>query len=135
MRMFDCECRCRCTPAAIVASAVAGVLAAFFQITGVITIAPVFLWVIFGVAVAYLAGLLVTAVRCCGVEISNCGCAALHTILAGILGTVLFALVLLAFGIVATSIVSAILVGLAVAFFALILTGTACLVRTLYRCD
>jgi len=56
-------------------------------------------------------------------------------VLAGILGTVLFSLVILAVGIVATSVVSAILVGLLVAFFALIVTATACLIRCLADCD
>lgn len=135
MSLLSCNCRCRCTVAAIVASAVAGVLAAFLQITGVITVTPVFLWVVFGIAVVYLAGLLVAAVRSGGADLRECECAALNTLLAGILGTVLFSLVLLAVGVVATSVVSAILVGLTVGFFALILTATACLVRALFDCN
>jgi Kef-type K+ transport system membrane component KefB len=46
----------------------------------------------------------------------------------------LFALVLLAVGIVATSVLSAILVGITLFFFALMLTSTACLVRCLVNC-
>ena len=134
MSMISCNCRCNCTLAAIILSALAGILTAFLQVTAVITVAPVFLWVIFGIAVAYLVGLLVAAARCGCREYSECQCDALNTLLVGILGTVLFSLVLLAVGIIATSVLNAIIVGLAVGFFALILTATACLVRTLFDC-
>ena len=133
MRAFGCNCRCNCSAAAVAASAVIGVIAAFLQITAVITVTPVFLWVIFGISVAYLAGLALTACRC--QEADRCTCSALDTALVGILGTVLFSVVLLAVGITATSVVSAILVGLAVGFFALILSAAACLVRSLFGCD
>ena len=134
MRMLSCDCRCNCTLAAIILSALAGVLAAFLQVTAVITVTPVFLWVMFGIAVAYLVGLLVAAARGGGQDFSQCQCSALNTVLVGILGTVLFSLVLLAVGIVATSVVNAIIVGLTVGFFALILTATACLIRNLFDC-
>ena len=53
----------------------------------------------------------------------------LNTLLAGVLGVIL-----LAVGIVATSILSAILVGVLLFFFSLTLTSTACLVRSLADC-
>lgn len=136
MSMLSCNCRCNCncTLAAIIISALAGILTAFLQVTAVITVAPVFLWVIFGIATAYLVGLLIAAPRCGCREYSECQCSALNTLLVGILGTVLFALVLLAVGIIATSVINAIIVGLAVGFFTLILTATACLIRTLFDC-
>ena len=135
MSMFGCNCRCNCALTAIFASVVVGVIAAFLQITGVITVAPVFLWVIFGIAVAYLAGLLLVARRCGCDSLRECECDALNTALVGVLGTVAVSLVLLATGIVATSVVSAILVGLAVGSFALLLTATVCLVRSLFGCS
>lgn len=134
MSMLSCNCRCNCTLAAIIISALAGVVTAFLQVTAVITIAPVFLWVIFGISVAYLAGLLLAAPRCGCREFSPCQCDALNTLLVGILGTILFSLVLLAVGIIATSVINAIIVGLAVGFFALTLTATACFVRNLFDC-
>ena len=51
-----------------------------------------------------------------------------------VVGTALLAVVLLGIGIVATSILSAILVGALLAFFFLMLTGSANLVRNLNAC-
>lgn len=133
MSFFGCSCRCGCSAVAAAASAIIGVIAAFLQITAVITVTPVFLWVIFGIAVAYLAGFALVACRCR--EADRCKCTALNTALAGILGVILFSVVLLAVGVVATSVVSAILVGLAVFFFALLLTASACLVKELFGCE
>jgi hypothetical protein len=133
MSFFGCNCKCRCATAAAVVSAVVGVVAAFLQITGTVTVTAAFLWVLFGIAVGYLAVLLVASSLSCA-EQRGCGCTALNEILAGILGTILFAIVLLAVGVVATSVVSAILVGLLVFFFALTVTGTACYIRSLSEC-
>ena len=130
MTQTTCCCRPSCTLVALILSAIAGVLAAFLQITAVITVTPAFLWVAFGIAVLYLAVLAATARPGEG----DCRCAAVNAVLAGILGTILFAVVLLAVGIVATSVVNAILVGLLVFFFVLILTATACLVRCQANC-
>ena len=134
MSLISCSSRCRCTVAAIIVSAILGVLTAFFQITGVITVAPVFLWVVFGIAVGYLAVLVVATALARRTEQCGCICELLNTLLIGILGSILFAVVLLAVGIVATSVVSAILVGLLLFFFSLTLTASACFVRCLSDC-
>ena len=131
--MTLCNCKCSCTAAAVIASVIVGVLAAFLQITAVITVTPVFLWVAAGVAAVYL-GILVLRAGCCAGEGRTCACAALNALLAGVLGTILLALVLLAVGIVATSVLSAILVGLTLFFFALTISATACFVRTAAGC-
>lgn len=135
MNIFGCNCRLGCTAGAAIAAAIIGVLTAFLQITGVIALTPAFLWVAFGIAVVYLAVLAVTAALATRREAQPCQCRPLRIVLAGILGTILFALVLLAVGIVATSVVSAILVGLLLFFFTLVLAGTACLVRCLGDCE
>ena len=129
--MNVCNLKCSCTVLALVAAAIIGVVAAFLQITGVITVAPVFLWVALGIAVVYLGVLVATAGR--GRD-GGCVCRTLGTLLAGILGTALFAVVLLAVGIVATSVVSAILVGVLVFFLVLTIAGSACYVRCLADC-
>lgn len=134
MSIFGCRCKCSCLLAAVIASVILGVVTAFLQITGTITVAPVFLWVVFGIAIVYLGVLVVAAALSGEEEASECLCATLNALLSGILGTALFAVVLLAVGIVATSILSAILVGVLVFFFSLTLTGTACLVRYLTAC-
>lgn len=130
MALFSCGCKRECVVFAWIASAIIGVLTAFLQITAVITVTPVFLWVAFGIAVVYLAVLVATAMPAQRSVAGHC-VRALETALAGILGTVLFAAVLLAVGIVATSVVSAILAGLLLFFLALTFTGSACLVKCL----
>lgn len=121
--------------AAVIASIIVGVVTAFLQITGVITVTPVFLWVVFGIAVGYLAVLVAATALARRGDTPSCLCRSIKALLAGILGAILLATVLLAVGIVATSILSAILVGLLLFFFALILTSSACLVVCLADCD
>ena len=134
MSTTNCGCRRDCVVIALVASAIIGVLTAFLFMSGVIAVAPVFLWVALGVAVVYLAVLAGAAILSRRTEYRYCLCRALNTLLVAILGAALFAVVLLAVGITATSIVSAILVGLLLFFLALILTATACLVRCVASC-
>ena len=134
MSIFGCRCKCNCLLAAVIASVIVGVVAAFLQITGMITVTPAFLWVVLGIAVVYLGILVLASARCCPEEASGCLCTALNALLVGILGAALFAVVLLGIGIVATSILSAVLVGLLLFFFSFTLSATACLVRSLFTC-
>ena len=131
----NCSCRCNCTLFAVIAAIIVGVLAAFFQITGAITVTAAFLWVALGIAVGYLAVLVIASAFSRRRESDICKCSALNTLLVGILGTILFAVVLLGFGIVATSVVSAILVGLLLGFSALTIVATACYVRASAECS
>ena len=135
MNMFGCNCTIRCTGAAVIAAAIIGVLTAFLQITGVILLTPAFLWVALGIAVVYLTVLAVTTALAAGKAPRCCLCRSLAATIVGILGTALFALVLLAVGITATSLASAILAGVLLFFLALVLTGTACLVKCLGECE
>ena len=135
MTRSNCNCTLSCPILSLIVSAIVGILAAFFQITGVITVTTAFLWVVFGIAVVYLAVLVVSAALRRRNDQTACLCPTLQVILTGILGAVLAAVILLAVGIVATSVLSAILVGLLVFFFLLTLTGSACLVRCLTDCE
>ncbi len=135
MTMFNCTCKCSCTIAAVVSAIIIGVVTAFLHVTAVVTATPAFLWVVLGIAAVYLGiTLLAAALRKCK-ERELCLCSSVNTLLAGILGTVLFSIVLLAVGVVATSILSAILVGVLMFFFTLAIAGTACLVRSLFGCE
>ena len=134
MSCLNCNSRCNCTIIALIASVIVGVIAAFLQITGAITLPEVFLWVLFGISIAFL-GILVVATalernrtECTGL------CPVLNLMLLGILGTIFFAIVLIAVGIVATSILSAILVGLLLLFFTLTLVSAACVIRCQADC-
>ncbi len=130
-----CNCKIGCTVWALIASVLVGVLTAFFQITGAITVTAAFLWVVLGIAVVYLFGLLVVSFLEGRVTCKSCKCTGIGTVLIGILGSILLSVILLAFGVVATSVVSAILVGLLLFFFTLTLSGAACLIRCLTDCD
>lgn len=118
MSRITCSNKCICTPAGVGISIVIGLLTTLLQITGTITITTEFLWVLFGYAVTYLATLVLTGQR--GVPLS---------LTAAFLGTALTALALLAFGITATSILSAAAVGLLILLFTLTLAASACWVR------
>ena len=132
MACFSCNGKADCVGIGIIASVIIGVIAAFLRITAVITVTPAFLWVVFGIAVGYLAVLLATTTLRC----EGCckACCALSALLAGILGTIRVAVILLAISFVATSIIGAILTGLLLLFFSLIITATACLVKNVANC-
>lgn len=132
--MTFCNCKCSCSIISGIVSLIIGVIAAFLQITGTITVSTTFLWVLAGVAVGYLGILLLVSGTHQPCSHCSCSCASLNTLLLGALGSILFAAILLAVGIVATSVISAILVGLLVASFALLISNTACLIRNLFDC-
>lgn len=128
----NCSCRCKCAIVGLILGAILGVIAAFSLITGALTIPTAFLWAALGLGAVYLGLLLL---RCCGCRCElGCLCANLNVLLLGILGTILTAAILLAFGITATSVVSAVLVGLLVLSITVTFTGAACYVRSVAGC-
>ena len=129
-----CNCKWSCSVAALIISAIIGVVAAFLQILGVITVGTAFLWVALGIAVVYLAVLFAGAVLRGGRERPACLCRVTDLLLTGILGTALLSLILLAVGIVATSVFSAIAVGVLLFFLWLTLSASACYIRCLLGC-
>lgn len=132
MSICGCNFKCSCTLGALIVSLLAGVIGAFLQITAAITLTPVTYWVLFGIAVAYLGLLVVTAGR---THHCSCSCAALNAVLLGILGTILFAGILLLVTFAATSVVGAFVVGLLFASFTLTVAATICLVRYISGCS
>ena len=135
MSNLTCNCRTNCIALAIISSLIVGIITAFLRLTAVITLTPAFLWVTLGIAVVYLAVILLTSSR---TEVSNfrdCLCPTLSVLLFAILGTILTSLVLLAIEFVATSIIGAIITGALLAFLWLIFTSTACLAKCLAICE
>ncbi len=131
------SCRCcktGCTVIAVVASLIIGIITAFLRITAVITLTPAFLWVLLGIAVVYLAVILLSGALF-RKEGCNDLCTIISALLVGIFGTVLLSIVFLAIEFVATSIIGAILTGGLLFFFFLIVTSTACLVRCVFSCN
>ncbi len=134
MSNFGCGCKGNCTAFVVIGSIIIGVVTAFLRITAAITVTPAFLWVLFGVAIGYLAVLLITSALT-GPEVRDCICPIISALILGILGTVLTSVILLGITFVATSIVGAIITGLLLLFFSLIVGETACLVNCIVRCD
>ena len=131
-----CNCRISCPLLSVVASIIIGIIAAFLQISAVITITPAFLWVVLGIAVVYLAVLLVVTATLEGPDVRiSCLCPILSTLLIGILGAILFSIILLGVAFAATSIIGAIFTGALLAFLSLLITSTVCLIKCLARCD
>ncbi len=130
--MFNSSCRSSCPTLALIVSAIIGIVTAFLQISGIITVGTAFLWVCLGVAVVYLGGLTVASLLLRRNEQNTCTASSLKTLLAGLLGAILFSVVLLAVGIIATSILNAVLVGLLLFFSSLTVTSAACFVKCAY---
>ncbi len=135
MFSFNSGCKWDCLGLSVVASIIVGIITAFLVFSATITIAPAFLWVALGVAVVYLAVLLLAFALSRNISYKSCVCPILSVLLTGILGAVLFSLVLLGVTFAATSVLGAIISGALLGFLALILTETACLVKCLASCD
>ena len=131
----NCVCRPNCTILAVLASIIIGIIAAFLTFSATITLTPAFLWVVFGIAVVYLAVILVTSALARGPTLRLCLCPSLTLLLIGILGAALTSLILLGITFAATSVVGAIISGLVLAFLSLILTTLACIIRCIAGCE
>lgn len=135
MSMLNSESRASCTGIAFVISLIIGIITAFLRITAVITVTPAFLWVVFAIAVVYLAVTLLSTTAMRQSYTCNGTCSTLSALLFAILGTILFSIILLAIEFVATSVIGAIFTGLLLFFFFLTVTTTACLVRCYINCN
>lgn len=135
MSMFNCNCQCRCNCSliAVVVSVILGVVAAFLQITAVITVGTAFLWVVLGIGIVYLGVLVLANSLRANRDGCDCRCTSLGVILAGIVGAVLTSVILLAVGVPAT-VFGAILVGLLVLSLGLIVGGSVCYIKCLADC-
>ncbi len=135
MTFSNCETKMNCTGIAVITSLILGIITAFLQITGVITIAPVLLQSAIIIALVFLLAVLIAVSLMQACDSCRSLCSVLSVLLLGILGSILFAIILLITGITATSVVSAILVGLLVFFFALLILATACLIKCIANCN
>ncbi len=134
MSNLNCRCRSNCTGIAVAASIIIGIITGFLRFSAAITVTPAFLWVLFGIAVVYLAVTVITSAALRTTSIQSCLCSNLPVLLTGILGTILTSIVLLAITFVATSVTGAIITGILLTFFSLIITSTACLVKCISGC-
>ncbi|MBQ3181658.1 MAG: hypothetical protein IJB50_02755 [Clostridia bacterium] len=133
--MSVCFCKSNCSVVAVIASVIIGIIAAVLRTTAVITLTPAFLWVVLGIAVLYLAIILVKSASFSGIAQKSCICPVLTVLLTAILGAIVTSVILLGITFVATSIIGAIITGALLAFASLIFFETACLIKCLARCD
>ncbi len=131
--MANCDCRCSCVRVSIIVSIIIGIIAAFFRGIAIIAVTPAFLWAVLGIAVVFLAILLITA-RPASAGTHDCLCQILRVILAGILGTVLTSLILLGVAFASAGVIGAIITGLLIAFLSLIIISVVCLILCKSRC-
>lgn len=134
MNFLCCNDKSRCSCGAIIASIIIGIIAAFLRITAVITVTPVFLFIVLGIAVVYLAITPATLAAIRNVSNRCCLCSVVPVLLAGILGTILTAVILLAIPFAATSILGAIIAGILLASASLMIISVACLSRCAISC-
>jgi len=134
MSCTNCNCKAGCTSYAIALSLTVGIVTAILRFMAVITLTPAFLWVLFGIAAGYLllTPIISTVIRSSGVR--ECVCSVFPILLIALIGTVLTSLLLLAVEFAATSLLGAIITGLLLAFFTLIIASNACLAKCIVRC-
>lgn len=129
-----CCCRRDCTTWAIVAAIVAGVLAVFLQVTGVITVSVAALTAALGVGLVSLAVLLLAMATAQGGD-GYCLCRSVNAALVGAVASIVLAIALLVLPLPATGVVFLLLTGLLVAAFTLLVASVACLIRCLAGCN
>lgn len=130
-----CNCRSNCVGIAFAVSILIGVITGLLRFMAVITLAPAFLWVALGTAIVYLAVTFIASASAYCKSVKACICGALPALLTGIVGTIITASILLAVEFVATSILGAVITGLAVLFFTLIIASTVCVTKCAVDCD
>lgn len=132
--MTECKCRtgCNCALIAVITSVIIGVITAFLTYSSTIAVGTTFIWVVFAVALFFLAVLLVVSAL---TAVGRCSCTLLKQLLTGIIGTVLISFVLITVDIAAASILGAAVTGASLAFFSLIVTSAVCFVRELFKCS
>ncbi|MBE6563295.1 MAG: hypothetical protein E7660_06120 [Ruminococcaceae bacterium] len=133
--MCKIGCNLRCFLTAIIASLLIGVVGAVLRFTAVINVTPAFLWVLFGIGIALLAVLFLTAAFAGSGRVRACLCADTGYLLTGILGTVLTSVILLGVPFVATSVLGTVITGALLFFFAFTVATLACTVKCLTDCD
>lgn len=133
MSKLSCNCSCsqgtQCLLFSVTASVIIGIITSLFAVTTIITVTPVFLWVVLGIAIVYLAITLLISVSICYSHKHSCSNTPLLLLLTGILGTILTAVILLMVEFVSASVLAAIITGALMLFFSLFITSAACLVR------
>lgn len=136
--MSNCNCYCKtsCAGISIISGIIVAIITAMLTFMGTITITPAFLWVTFGIAVVYLAvsSLISGISNCCNTN-NKCACTTMPVYFIGIIGTIFTSLILLGITFAATSVVGAVISGLVLGFFTMIILSTVCLIKCNTNCN
>ena len=134
--MSNCNCYCKtsCAGLSIVAGIIVAVITAMLTFMGTITITPAFTWVTFGISIVYLAVSSLISGMSGSCAVSKCLCLTMPIYFIGIIGTIFTSLILLGITFAATSVVGAIISGLLLGFFTLIILTTVCLIKCNLSC-
>jgi hypothetical protein len=134
--MSDCNCNNRvdCRFLAVAASLIVGIVAGVLTFTGVVAIGVPFLWVALGVGLLYLGVILLTVINSASRNVRECICSVSGIVTAGILGTLLTAVILLGVAFAATSVLGAIISGALLTFLSLLVTSAVCLIKCVSNC-
>ena len=135
MNICCCKTKCDCTIIAVIASVITGIITAFLNFSASIAVPQFVLWILFGVALGFLAISLIIAPFICRKEGGECLCTSLTALLTGVFGTVLAALVLVLVDLAASGLLASLVTGLLFGFFALTITSAGCIVKNLFGCE
>ena len=135
--MSNCQCSCKnsCIVYAVGASIILGLVTFVLSFTATITVTSAFLWVLLGIGVVTLVLSPVIAYIANQTGATSCVCSSLNALLWGLLGTILFSVILLAITFPATSILGAVILGVLIGFTTLALTSLACIAKCIANCD
>ncbi len=134
MANYGCYCKTNCAGLVILAGIIIGIITGMLRFMGVITLSPAFLWVLFGIAVVYLGITFIASAFTGNTSLRTCGCSNIPIFLIGILGTILTSVILLGVTFAAASITGAVISGLLLAFFTLIIGSAACFIKCQLNC-
>lgn len=136
MGSLNCCCRMSCTALGLITGLIAGVVTLVLNITGTVTVLPLFAWIGFGIAVGFLVVTLLVAAFTneCG-KIRECICKALSSVFFGAIGTIITALVLLSVDFGGISIIGAIVYGVFAFFFIFLFIAVTCLTKCYASCE
>ena len=134
MSKLSCYCGNDCTVLSVIASIVIGIVATVLNVTATIALGVPFLWAALGIALFFFAVTLVGSAISQD-ENRRCFCPALTTLITGVLGTTLAAVILLLVDLAAAGVVASLIVGGLAGFFTLVLTSVACLIKCLSGCN
>ena len=135
MSKCDCYCKTSCAGLSIVASIIIGIIAGMLRFMGVINVTSAFLWVVFGIAIVYLAINLFSSNFSCYCTTNRCLCLTMPVYFVGVLGTIFISMILLGISFSATSFIGAVLFGLLLGFFTLMITSAVCLIKCKTTCS